>query len=215
MLARAVIGAMAGAAEAKVGGLAFDPEPRANDLWTKSLKEYFEKDYIQGGEFRHPDYVYVGTDDWTWLHKPTGIQVWRDAIDLTHQGDGQVVFHYTSSVAFRNITHPRKKAAELWASLRTEGPDANAWWGKGIYSVPHPPDGWRDRAQLLDNNFRNMMAWLVCITRFGVSRSGLGTDAKCERQIQSRQIASQDTLRDSGPKQQRYAMLIKLLGGWC
>ena len=95
-------------------GLDFDAEPRANDLRTDSLKEYFEKHYVQGGEFRHPDYV--GTDDWTWRHEPTNIRVWRDAIDLTHGGGGQAFFHYTSEVAFRNITHPRKKAAEVWAS---------------------------------------------------------------------------------------------------
>ena len=132
---------------------------QTEDEGTDSLKEYFEKCYVQGGEFRHSGYVETG--DWTWHHEPTGIQVWKDAIDLTHRGDGQVVFHYTSEVAFRNITHPAKKAAEVWASLKTEGPGANAWWGKGIYSVPYPPDGWRDRAQLLDNNFRNMMAPLV------------------------------------------------------
>ena len=48
--------------------------------------------------------------------------------------------------------------AEVWASLRTDGPNANAWWGRGIYSVPRPPDLWKDGYELLDNNFRNMMA---------------------------------------------------------
>ena len=152
---------MAGAAKGQGG--AFEPESRANDLRTDSLTEYFEKHYVQGGAFRHPDYAETGGAEWTWRHKPTGIQVWRDAIDLTHGVEGgQALFHYTSEVAFRNITNPKKKAAEVWASLRTEGPGANAWWGKGIYSVPHPPDGWRDRAQLLDNNFRNMMGRLAC-----------------------------------------------------
>ena len=28
------------------------------------------------------------------------------------------------------------------ASIRTEGATANAWWGKGVYSVPKPPDEW-------------------------------------------------------------------------
>ena len=134
-------------------------ESQAENEGTDSLKEYFEKYYVQGGAFRNPDYA-EGEDQWTWRHKPTGIEVWRDAIDLTHGGGGQALFHYTSEVAFRNITHPMKKAAEVWASLRTEGPHANAWWGPGIYTVPFPPDGWRDRLQLLDNNFRNMMAWL-------------------------------------------------------
>ncbi|CAL1152894.1 unnamed protein product [Cladocopium goreaui] len=70
---------------------------------------------------------------------------------------GKCFFHYTSELAFGNITHPSKEAAEIWASLRTEGPNANAWWGKGIYTVPLPPDQWESREQLLDNNFRNMM----------------------------------------------------------
>ena len=93
----------------------------------------------------------------TWMHKPTGIQVWCDAIDLTSGEGGQVFFHYTSELAFGNITNPSKEAAEIWASLRTEGPNANAWWGKGIYTVPLPPDQWESRERLLDNNFRNMM----------------------------------------------------------
>ena len=125
---------------------------------TNDLAEYFEKQYRAGGEFQHPDYE----DDkngslWTWKHKPTGIKVWKDAIDLTKGHGGEVYFHYTSELAFRNITHPAKEAVEVWASLRTSGPNANAWWGKGIYTVPFPPDQWKDREQLLDNNFRNMM----------------------------------------------------------
>eukprot|EP00435_Cladocopium_sp_Y103_P026193 s3504_g6.t1 len=138
---------------------------RGSNRRTMDLKEYFEKLYREGGEFWHCDYTSCSTsqDDaalYTWMHQPTGIQVWRDAIDLT-SGDGgqggQVFFHYTSELAFRNITHPSKEAAEIWASLRTEGRNANAWWGKGIYTVPLPPDQWQSREQLLDNNFRNMM----------------------------------------------------------
>ena len=125
---------------------------------TNNLREYFEKHYREGGTFCHPDYTYGGDDIvWTWMHKPTGIQVWRDVIDLTSGDGGQVFFHYTSELAFENITHASKAAAEIWASLRTEGPNANAWWGKGIYTVPLPPDQWESREQLLDNNFRNMM----------------------------------------------------------
>eukprot|EP00435_Cladocopium_sp_Y103_P014898 s2381_g3.t1 len=103
---------------------------------TKNLKEYFEKHYREGGEFCH--WEYLDCAEWTWKHRPTGIQVWRDAIDLTSGEGGQ-------------------EAAEIWASLRTEGPNANAWWGKGIYTVPFPPDQWQSREQLLDNHFRNMM----------------------------------------------------------
>jgi hypothetical protein len=125
---------------------------------TNNLRDYFENHYREGGQFGHADYI--GTDNaemWTWLHKPTGIQVWQDAIDLTSGHGGEVYFHYTSEIAFRNITHPAKEAAEVWASLKTDGPNANAWWGKGIYTVPSPPDQWQNREQLLDNNFRNMM----------------------------------------------------------
>ena len=129
-----------------------------NTTRTKNLREYFEKHYREGGHFCHSDYeVFGDVTIFTWMHKPTGIQVWRDAIDLTSGDGGQVFFHYTSELAFGNITHPSKEAAEIWASLRTEGPSANAWWGKGIYTVPLPPDQWESREQLLDNNFRNMM----------------------------------------------------------
>ena len=129
-----------------------------SDTTTNDLKEYFEKHYRNGGIFCHSDYEIIGkAKEWTWRHQPTGIQVWRDAIDLTSGDGGQVFFHYTSELAFGNITHPSKEAAEIWASLRTEGCSANAWWGKGIYTVPLPPDQWESREQLLDNNFRNMM----------------------------------------------------------
>ena len=125
---------------------------------SNNLNEYFEKHYREGGGFCHPDYIHGGSVAfWIWMHQPTGIQVWRDAIDLTSGQRGQVFFHYTSELAFENITHPSKVAAEIWASLRTEGPNANAWWGRGIYTVPYPPDQWQSREQLLDNNFRNMM----------------------------------------------------------
>eukprot|EP00435_Cladocopium_sp_Y103_P031741 s1379_g8.t1 len=133
--------------------------PQICPAWTNNLREYFEKHYREGGEFHHGLYVFDGTsEEWWWTHKPTGIHVWRDAIDLTKDGQGgQVFFHYTSEFAFRNITCTSKEAAEIWASLRTEGPNANAWWGKGIYTVPFPPDQWQSCKQLLDNNFRNMM----------------------------------------------------------
>eukprot|EP00435_Cladocopium_sp_Y103_P009165 s5322_g2.t1 len=66
-------------------------------------------------------------------------------------------FHYTAELPFRNITALEKEAAEVWASLRTEGESANAWWGRGVYTVPKTPDQWPDQMALLDNNFRNMM----------------------------------------------------------
>jgi len=125
---------------------------------TSNLRDYFEHHYREGGEFWHVHYQPRGDAQmWTWLHRPTGIQVWQDAIDLTSGHGGEVYFHYTSEVAFKNITHASKEAAEIWASLKTDGPNANAWWGKGIYTVPLPPDQWQNREQLLDNNFRNMM----------------------------------------------------------
>eukprot|EP00435_Cladocopium_sp_Y103_P031770 s1511_g8.t1 len=130
-----------------------------NTTRTNDLKEYFEKHYRSGGDFYHSDYASCGgpQDSWTWMHKPTEIQVWRDAIDLTSGQGGQVFFHYTSELAFRNITHPNKEAAEIWASLRTEGPNANTSWGKGIYTVAFPPDHWHSREQVLDNSFCNIM----------------------------------------------------------
>ena len=120
-------------------------------------EDYFEKHYREGGHFDHPDYEDYDCVRWTWRHKPTGIQVWKDVIDLTGGHGGRVYFHYTAQLAFENITHPSKEAAEILASLRTHSPKANAWWGQGIYTVPKPPDQWKTCFQLLDNNFRNMM----------------------------------------------------------
>ena len=123
-------------------------------------EDYFEKHYREGGHFDHPDYEEYDCVRWTWRHKPTGIQVWKDAIDLTGGHGGRVYFHYTAQLAFENITDPSKEAAEILASLRIHGPKvpkANAWWGQGIYTVPKSPDQWKNCFQLLDNRFRNMM----------------------------------------------------------
>ena len=61
------------------------------------------------------------------------------------QHPGEVFFHYTNHVAFVNITHTVKEAAEIYASLNISGPHANAWWGQGVYTVPKPPDQWENR----------------------------------------------------------------------
>ncbi|CAK9024514.1 Nephrocystin-3 [Durusdinium trenchii] len=125
---------------------------------TDSLVEYFEKVYREGGDFQSPDYEHSDEDFLhTWRHKKTGIIVWKDAMDLSSKPNAKVFFHYTSALAFHNITALEKEAAEVFASLVTEGPRANAWWGAGVYSVPKPPDEWTNRRQLLDNNFRRMM----------------------------------------------------------
>ena len=122
-----------------------------------TLAEYFQKEYKSGGVFRHD--AYCNVVDWCWKHKNTKIKVWRDAIDLSANGSGplECVFHYTTEIGFRNITNSKKKAAEIFASLITEGDKANAWWGKGVYTVRKAPDEWPDVQKLLDNNFRNML----------------------------------------------------------
>ena len=122
-----------------------------------TLAEYFQKEYKSGGVFCHD--AYCNDDDWCWRHKNTNILVWRDAIDLSANGSGplECVFHYTTEIGFRNITNSQKKAAEIFASLITEGDKANAWWGKGVYTVRKAPDEWPDVQTLLDNNFRNML----------------------------------------------------------
>ena len=123
-----------------------------------TLAEYFQKEYKSGGIFCHDAYC-DDDDDWCWQHKKTNIKVWRDAIDLSVNGSGplECVFHYTTEIGFRNITNSKKKAAEIFASLITEGDKANAWWGKGVYTVRKAPDEWPDVQTLLDNNFRNML----------------------------------------------------------
>ncbi|CAL1160442.1 unnamed protein product, partial [Cladocopium goreaui] len=123
-----------------------------------SLRAYFRNDYKGGGVFKHDAYEH-DPDEWCWIHKSSGIKVWQDALDLTQSGgSGEVhcYFHYTTQVGFRNITAPQKKAVEVFASLVTEGPTANAWWGQGVYSVRRAPHEWPDVATLVDNNFRNM-----------------------------------------------------------
>ena len=121
------------------------------------LRRYFESFYREGGEFQSEEYEDSEDFNHCWKHLRTGIVVWKDAIDLSAGPGAKAYFHYTGELPFRNITALEKEAAEVWASLKTEGERANAWWGRGVYSVPKSPDLWADQMELLDNNFRNMM----------------------------------------------------------
>ena len=121
------------------------------------LRRYFETFYREGGEFQSEEYEDSEDFDHSWKHLRTGIVVWKDAIDLSAGPSAKAFFHYTAELPFRNITALEKEAAEVWASLKTEGESANAWWGRGVYSVPKSPDKWANQMELLDNNFRNMM----------------------------------------------------------
>ena len=121
------------------------------------LRRYFESFYREGGEFQGEEYEDSEDFDHSWKHLRTGIVVWKDAIDLSAGPGAKAYFHYTGELPFRNITALEKEAAEVWASLKTEGESANAWWGRGVYSVPKSPDQWAGQMELLDNNFRNMM----------------------------------------------------------
>ena len=121
------------------------------------LRRYFESFYREGGEFQSEEYQDSEEFDHSWKHLRTGIVVWKDAIDLSSGPGAKAFFHYTEELPFRNITALEKEAAEVWASLRTEGKSANAWWGRGVYTVPKSPDQWADRMELLNNNFRNMI----------------------------------------------------------
>ena len=124
---------------------------------TVDLRRYFETFYREGGEFQSEEYQDSKEFDHCWKHLRTGIVVWKDAIDLSARPGAKAFFHYTGELAFRNITALEKEAAEVWASLKTEGESANAWWGHGVYSVPKSPDKWANQMELLDNNFRDMM----------------------------------------------------------
>ena len=121
------------------------------------LRRYFETGYREGGEFQSEEYQDSQDFNHSWKHLRTGIVVWKDAIDLSARPGAKAFFHYTGELPFRNITALEKEAAEVWASLKIEGESANAWWGRGVYSVPKSPDRWADQMELLDNNFRNMM----------------------------------------------------------
>ena len=101
-----------------------------NTTRTKNLREYFEKHYREGGEFCNSDYEDSGRPaDWTWIHKPTEIQVWRDAIDLTSGQSGQVFFHCTSKLAYPS---QQGSSWNLGIVENRRARAANAWWGKGI-----------------------------------------------------------------------------------
>eukprot|EP00435_Cladocopium_sp_Y103_P045299 s2097_g13.t1 len=121
------------------------------------LKCYFETLYREGGKFQSEEHEDSEDFDHSWKHLRAGIIVWKDAIDLSAGPGAKAFFHYTGELPFRNITAFEKQAAEVWASLKTEGESANAWWRRGMHSVPKSPDRWADQMELLDNNFRNMI----------------------------------------------------------
>ena len=58
-------------------------------------------------------------------------------------------FHYTTPVAFANITDDNRAKAELWASLE----EKNALFGPGVYASERPPDVFRKRQNVLLNNY--------------------------------------------------------------
>ena len=124
---------------------------------TDDLRCYFKTFYREGGEFQSAEYEDTEDYDHSWKHVRTGIVVWKDAIDLSTGPGAKELFHYTGEVPFKNITALEKEAAEVWASLKTEGDTADTWWGRGVYGVPKSPDDWADQMELLDNNFRDMM----------------------------------------------------------
>ena len=62
----------------------------------------------------------------------------------------------------------KRKPQRFFASLITEGDKANAWWGKGVYTVRKAPDEWPNVQTLLDNNFRNML-------KRDIEKKGLGS----------------------------------------
>lgn len=48
-----------------------------------SLQEFFETGYQRGWLFEHKDYECSDlVERWGWMHRPSGIFVWGDAIDL-------------------------------------------------------------------------------------------------------------------------------------
>ena len=81
------------------------------------------------------------------------ISVWGDAVDLAGpDADPEtlvVLFHYTGPVPFANIVDDNREAAELWASLQEE----NALFGPGVYASERPPDVFRERRNILLNNY--------------------------------------------------------------
>ena len=120
------------------------------------LRRYFESFYREGGEFQSEEYQDSEEFDHSWKHLRTGIVVWKDAIDC-HQAQVPRCFFTTQRSYLSETSRPLRRTAEVWASLRTEGKSANAWWGRGVYTVPKSPDQWAHRMELLDNNFRNMI----------------------------------------------------------
>ena len=129
------------------------------------LSEFFQTGYEAGAIFENEEYSF-SEDDWGYVHKKTGITVWADPLDLREEFDAsntEVLFHFTTPLGYRNITNESKEKVEVWASLVTQGQGANAYWGKGVYTVPKAPDEWRDREQLLDNNYRSMMKCLTLV----------------------------------------------------
>lgn len=62
-----------------------------------SLQEFFQTGYQRGWLFEHKDYECSDlVERWGWMHRPSGIFVWGDAIDLSHGSEPRVFFHFTN-----------------------------------------------------------------------------------------------------------------------
>ena len=60
------------------------------------------------------------------------------------------ILHYTTPIAFVNMTNASKTSAEVWASLVP----AQSLFGKGIYGSAKAPDEYGSKDAILWNNYR-------------------------------------------------------------
>eukprot|EP00746_Dinoflagellata_sp_MGD_P115579 gnl/MRDRNA2_/MRDRNA2_51648_c0_seq1.p1 gnl/MRDRNA2_/MRDRNA2_51648_c0~~gnl/MRDRNA2_/MRDRNA2_51648_c0_seq1.p1 ORF type:complete len:1106 (+),score=224.08 gnl/MRDRNA2_/MRDRNA2_51648_c0_seq1:54-3320(+) len=121
----------------------------------QELASYFLGDYLHGGIFQGTHYQKTWdrtTSSHVLKHLPTGIQVWRDAVDLRAFGEGtvHVMFYYTSEIMFARIaTKGIAKAAELYQELVEE----RTHFGNGLFVTKLEPAQFSTISGVLVNNY--------------------------------------------------------------
>ena len=119
----------------------------------RTVRAFFLDGYPAGRWLDLPGYeleydALAGTDVYT--HE-SGVKLWTNVIDVSGGAKEKACFiHYTTPLAFLNMTNSSKAAAEVWASLKPE----NALFGSGIYGSAKGPDEYGSKEAILWNNYR-------------------------------------------------------------
>lgn len=121
---------------------------------SEDLSSWFLGDYLKGGIYDGDKYRKMWdrtTSSHVLKHEATGVQVWRDAIDLRSFGSGptQVLYHYTSERLFSKIVSKGRVLTELYEEILED----RDYFGTGLFCTKMEPARFSNIMQILVNMF--------------------------------------------------------------